>query len=860
MSRRHRGARAGAPCPAGRHPLPAGWFPNQGCRGCLNDQALADAAALLVTVLPGLGEEQARLVLSAVTAGGSTSWYARRYRQIIAYLAEHPDGLTSGASTTPVDVARLITELRRLGRGDVIDPRCADCGRPCFPRQHRPDGLRICMTCAGRRRYTACGRCGYVRPICTRQPDGTPVCQPCHQADPANRQTCGRCGAQGPIRVTLHGVRIGDCCYLKPHERCSICGLGRAVSPYASGKATCADCAAQPHAVCVHCGLDAPADDNGEPTCLRCQAGVNKPCRVCGTATVSRDRDGVAQCPTCIVRTPRTCGGCGRQRVIARRADGDDPDLCAACWRGPTVVCDQCGRQRPCRGERTGRMLCKGCVPRPKRACVYCGHTRRVVAVWADGPACNSCYRRFMRAKDTCPGCGQHRRLLPYLGQPQLICAPCAGAPPGPVCGQCGNEDWLYHKDRCARCLLTDRLTDVLGDADNRARLGLQPLFDALAHAQHPETVIGWMRPSAAGTAYQLLTQLGCGNISLSHEALDALNTAGNGGTANHLDAVLTAIGALPPRDVELARLERAIPAALAKVTDEEHRKILRGYATWELLRRARAASRTSQLTAGARHHATTRLAAAAHLLDWLASHGLDLASCGQPDLDEYQVQYRTRALCLHGFLAWAHRTRRARKLTIASRPKQLPRTVAADDGHRWALARALLHDDGYTPADRVAGLLVLLFGQRPHRISRLATSDVTIDGGHVSVTLGASPIELPEPFASHMRTLIATRHARVGKRVSDPGPWLFPSQHPDRPALPETITHRLQRVGVQPSAHRASALLHLAGEMPPAVLGDLLGLGRTAVQDWSTLAGRPWAGYIADRLAGARDRAGTHA
>jgi hypothetical protein len=337
-------------------------------------------------------------------------------------------------------------------------------------------------------------------------------------------------------------------------------------------------------------------------------------------------------------------------------------------------------------------MLCKGCTPRPQRSCAYCGHRRIVVAVWADGPACNSCYRRFLRAKAICPGCGQHRRLLPYPGQPQPVCAPCASAPPGPVCAQCG------------RCVLADRLTEMLGDADNRTRLGLQPLFDTLVHAEHPETAIGWMRPSASGTAHQLLAQLGCGDIPLSHEALDALNTPGNGGTANHLDAILTAIGALPPRDIELARLERTIPAALTAVADEEQRRTLRGYATWDLLRRARTASRTDLLTAGARHNATTRLAAATHLLGWLARRGLDLAG-QQPDLDDYQVEHRNRALSLHGFLAWAHRTRRARKLTLASRPKQLPRTVAAADEHRWALARALLHDDGHTPADRVAGL-----------------------------------------------------------------------------------------------------------------------------------------------------------
>jgi integrase/recombinase XerC len=70
-----------------------------------------------------------------------------------------------------------------------------------------------------------------------------------------------------------------------------------------------------------------------------------------------------------------------------------------------------------------------------------------------------------------------------------------------------------------------------------------------------------------------------------------------------------------------------------------------------------------------------------------------------------------------------------------------------------------------------------------------------------------------------------------------------------DRPVLPATITHRLQRLAIQPSSYRAAALLHLAGEMPPIVLGDILGLGHTAVQDWSTLAGRPWASYAADRL-----------
>jgi hypothetical protein len=278
-----------------------------------------------------------------------------------------------------------------------------------------------------------------------------------------------------------------------------------------------------------------------------------------------------------------------------------------------------------------------------------------------------------MRAKATCPGCGQHRRVLPYPGQPQPICAPCAGAPPGPVCGQCGNEDWLYHKDRCARCVLGDRLYALLGDADNRDHLRLQHLHDALFDAQQPEAIIGWLRPSATGTAHDLLGRLGRGEITLSHDELDGLNTPGNGGTANHLDAILTAIGALPARDLELARLERAVPTALAAIADDDQRKVLRSYATWDLLRRARTASAVESLTARARYAALNRLATAAHLLGWLPQKSLDLASCQQSDLDAYLVEHPKRRSDLYGFLTWARRTRRSRTLVIASAPEPFP-------------------------------------------------------------------------------------------------------------------------------------------------------------------------------------------
>ena len=67
------------------------------------------------------------------------------------------------------------------------------------------------------------------------------------------------------------------------------------------------------------------------------------------------------------------------------------------------------------------------------------------------------------------------------------------------------------------------------------------------------------------------------------------------------------------------------------------------------------------------------RLATATHLLGGLDSRGLDLAGCRQPDVDSYLVAHPTRRGNLYGFLAWAHRTRRSRKLTITSGPDRCP-------------------------------------------------------------------------------------------------------------------------------------------------------------------------------------------
>jgi hypothetical protein len=83
---------------------------------------------------------------------------------------------------------------------------------------------------------------------------------------------------------------------------------------------------------------------------------------------------------------------------------------------------------------------------------------------------------------------------------------------------------------------------------------------------------------------------------------------------------------------------------------------------------------------------------------------------------------------------------------------------------------------------------------------------------------------------------------------ASGPGPWLFPGLHPGQPVLPATISHRLARIGVNTVTGRASALLQLAGGLPPTVVADLLGLRPKTAIAWGKLASRPWAAYPALR------------
>ena len=105
--------------------------------------------------------------------------------------------------------------------------------------------------------------------------------------------------------------------------------------------------------------------------------------------------------------------------------------------------------------------------------------------------------------------------------------------------------------------------------------------------------------------------------------------TSALAGAADYLRHMLTAAGTLPPRDEELARAERWLPALVA-IELPADRRLVQAYATWQVMRRLRAsaaAARPRTPTA----HARNSIRAAVSFLAWLRDRGISSPPAGKP-------------------------------------------------------------------------------------------------------------------------------------------------------------------------------------------------------------------------------------
>ena len=536
----------------------------------------------------------------------------------------------------------------------------------------------------------------------------------------------------------------------------------------------------------------------------------------------------------------RLCGRCGRIDEIAIRATATTADICVNCYRPPIAVCESCGRRRPCYHVAEGRPICASCSPRVDAECAHCGQLRPPSARWTEGAVCERCYRAALTRRGRCDRCSRERRLVSPPGPGATTCCDCAGLAATTTCSQCGREDRLFERGRCAHCALDRRATELLAGPDGDVPAALVAVRDAIAASDPPFAALNWLRQGAGAP---ILAALASGTMALTHDALD---THPRPRAAGYVRQLLVAHRALPERNESIARLEQWIAGTVAAIDDAEHRRLVHTFAAWQTVRRLRRrAARVAPTRRTAIRYSRNQVAAAVAFLGWLDDHGLTLSGCTQEHINIWLTTGPASRRDARYFLAWTAQRGVSTTFTISAPPDHDGDALDAD--HRWTIARRLLHDDSLELLDRVAGSFVLLYAQPLSRVAVVTHEQITTRSGTVSVRFGRHPIDIPAPLDSLVATLAATGHrphGSIGAPTSSP--WLFPGHLPGRPITAGRLGARLGALGIDARAARRSALIQLATELPAPVLADSLGIKIATATDWVDKSGGAWANYAA--------------
>jgi hypothetical protein len=675
--------------------------------------------------------------------------------------------------------------LQRAGHR-VQPPKCDACGRS--PEHLRAAlGGRLCSRCASRTSRIVCARCGLEGRVAARRAEGV-ICYTCYGKDPLVTEVCGKCG-----RSALPVARLPD------------------------GASLCRNCYTRPVRTCIDCGQLRPtkiivADG---PVCQSCYKHH---------------------------RPRRRCGRCNRVRPISRRATDDSPDLCEGCYQGPEATCSVCGRFRQCVGARSGTMVCHSCLPRPRRACARCGRLRPVNAEWPIGPVCSGCYEHIRNHPAACTRCHTIQPLIGADPDGRPICGSCAGAPVDFACRRCGQHGRLYAEGTCTRCVMIARLQDLLTGPDGAISRELAPVLAAFSDVEHPISILGWLRRSGSA---RLLAHLASEDRPITHDLLDQLPP---GRCLDYVRRVLVHTSVLPERLEHLERITPWLDQILAE-RPEGHAVVVRQFAQWHVLRRARRSARKhGGYTQGAGASARSRILTALDFLAWLDERSLTLTTLTQADVDLWLTRGPTSRSQLRSFLAWTTNQRLTGPLVVPTRTAEAP-SLVLDEQTRWQQLHRCLTDDTLPLDIRAAGAVILLFGALISRVVQLTLDDFQQRQDRSYLVLDRHPVLLPPRLADLLGRQASTARSTSALGRSMPRTlWLFPGRSPGGHVSPNRLSHKLMRHGIHARAARNAALLTLAADLPVPVLADLLGLHVSTATRWARYVQRDWAAYLAAR------------
>jgi hypothetical protein len=290
--------------------------------------------------------------------------------------------------------------------------------------------------------------------------------------------------------------------------------------------------------------------------------------------------------------------------------------------------------------------------------------------------------------------------------------------------------------------------------------------------------------------------------------------------------------GLLVDPDVRL--LERFDAWAADRVDEVAvaHRHLIGTYLRWGLRRRLGQAAAAGVLRPWSTRGARQQLRLAIEFLAWLDTRTTTLTNCTQTDLDHWFSTGTSTRQHTKNFLVWAIRNRHCdRRLRIPDIKAPAPTPMPATQ-HRTLITR-LFHDREIPLADRVAGLLMVLYAQPASRIARIRVDHLTITNHTTHLDIGGNPIELVEPLGE-----LAANLAHQPRT----SPWLFTGHH-RQPVNPKTISERLTRLGITRAA-RIAGLHELIREIPSPVLGPLIGYNPNFIAERAATLATPYATY----------------
>lgn len=459
------------------------------------------------------------------------------------------------------------------------------------------------------------------------------------------------------------------------------------------------------------------------------------------------------------------------------------------------------------------------------------------------GPLCYRCRRSIAYHPNVCPECFELRPIAypSHSSYNVLVCAGCAGEESIFACIECGREDHPYGQDRCARCILRERLTLLLTDPGaGEIHAGLQPLFDELMRTRRPQSVITWLKKPPA-TGARVLGQLVRGELAISH---DTFRTLPADRSHNYLRALLVSCNVLPAYHAPIEEFERWLDHLTTKLAPDIAAVISR-YARWHHLRRLRPIADRGTLTKAMIYSVRSQINGAIRLTTWAASQGMTIETLTQRQLDHYLAEHPGGRNSEQRFVAWLRKTRTNTAISIPWQATSMPKVLVSDDA-RWGQIDRLLHDDTLMLYVRIGGLFTLLFAQPLETILAMRTSQITIDDENVLVSFGAIAIEMPPTFDDLIRDYLQMR-GTPSISTRDHG-WLFPGRHPGRHLVRETFRSHLAAAGIRPGDSRHAAMFALAKEVPSPVLAELIGVADKTATKWAALAARDWSQYVTQR------------